>query len=182
MLTPIIFLDFDGVINTPFIIDKHPTVYNHKDNSVSNTQSIKLLNWIYLQYPFNIVISSTWRLGLSKDELHTILLNSGLNPAIKILGTTPDLRRIKYDHFFKIPFTNKYFSIHTRRGHEIDQWIHQNDFKGQFFILDDDSDMWKYKKHLIQLNPHDGLTMSKACILRHKLQQVYEKEEHKCQK
>lgn len=181
MTTPIIFLDFDGVINTPFILNKEPRLNNHVDKFVSNLQAIKLLNWVYSEYKFDIVISSTWRLGLSLEELREILLNSGLNPEIKVLGVTPDLRHKKYDHYIRLPF-KKHIYIHTRRGHEIDQWIKQYNYSGDFLILDDDADMWKYKKHLILLHPDDGLTMSKASILRYRLSQIYEKEEAKCQK
>lgn len=175
MTTPIIFLDFDGVINTPFILYKEPRVNNHIDKFVSNLQAIKLLNWIYSEYKFDIVISSTWRLGLSLEELKEILLNSGLNPEIKILGVTPDLRHKKYDHHIKLPF-KKHIFIHTRRGHEIDLWLKQNNFKGKFIILDDDKDMWKHKDKLIILHPDDGLTMSKASELRYKLKQIYKEE------
>lgn len=161
-MTPIIFLDIDGVINTPFIHNKTPKSCSSSDGIVSNFQAIKLLNWIYSEHKFDIVITSTWRLGTSLSSLQGILIHSGLNPKIKVLGFTPDLRStLKYDKHIKLPF-NKHIFIHTRRGHEIDEWIKSNNYEGDFIILDDDSDMWKYKNKLIQLNSTDGLTMSKA--------------------
>lgn len=160
-MTPIIFLDIDGVINTPFIHNKTPKLCSPSDGIVSNFQAIQLLNWIYSQYKFDLVITSTWRLGTSPSSLQGVFIHSGLNPRIKILGFTPDLRTSKYDKHIKLPF-NKNIYIHTRRGHEIDEWIKSNNYEGDFIILDDDSDMWKYKDKLIQLNCNDGLTMSKA--------------------
>lgn len=181
-MKPIIFLDFDGVINTPFIIKDKPTVHSYSNRSVSNLQAIKLLNWIYTLYPYDIVITSTWRLGTPLPELINILHNSGLDPNINILGTTPDLRHHKeYDIYIPLPFDNALY-FHTRRGHEIHQWITSHHYTSDFIILDDDSDVWKYRSKLVKTNSTDGLTFTKAQEIIHRLKQIYKKEASKCQK
>lgn len=174
-IKPIIFLDFDGVINTPFINDTTPRVYCHSNLRVSNTHSIKLLNWLYSYYKYDIVITSTWRIGCDLSKLRTILYNSGLNTNINIIDSTPILSgsysKLKFPYFLK-----RY--KHTKRGHEISLWIRLNKFQGDFIILDDDNDMWKYKNKLILLNPQDGLTFSKATEVLAKLREIYAKEYH----
>ena len=57
---PIIFLDFDGVINTPYLLynSGEPELFMPSDGKVSNYQAIKLLNWLYSKVPYNIVITS----------------------------------------------------------------------------------------------------------------------------
>lgn len=175
MSRPLIFLDFDGVINTPFIEESSPKIFSHSNRKVSNTHAIKLLNWIYSYYKYDIVITSTWRIGCDLSELRIILYNSGLDTHINILDSTPILSgsysKLRFPYFLK-----RY--KHSKRGHEIDLWLRLHNFRGEFIILDDDNDMWKYKDKLILLNPHDGLTFSKATEVLAKLREIYAKEYH----
>lgn len=182
---PIIFLDFDGVINTPYLLynSGEPELFMPSDGKVSNYQAIKLLNWLYSKVPYNIVITSTWRLHMTNEELHKVLLTSGLNPDIPVIGKTPNLNYIsKYDKVFKIPFTKKYITKHTRRGHEIHNWLTDTliPYTYEFIILDDDTDMWKYKKYLVKCNPHEGITFPIAYKVLTRLKQI--QEEIECQK
>lgn len=182
---PIIFLDFDGVVNTPYILDYsgEPELFMPSDKLVSNFYAVKLLNWIYSKVPYSIVITSTWRLHMTNEELQQTLVNSGLNPEIPIIGITPNLLNIpKYDKSIKIPFTNKYISKHTRRGHEIHEWLTNAPipYKYPFIILDDDGDMWRYKKYLIKCHSLDGITFQVACKILNRLKQI--QEEIECQR
>lgn len=182
---PIIFLDIDGVVNTPYICNEFgdPELFMPSDGLVSNFHAVRLLNWLYKQVPYQIVITSTWRLSLSEYKIKDALVNSGLDPLIEIIGKTPNLLGdSKYDKSFKIPFTNKYIYHHTCRGHEIDEWLrlNANYYKYPFIILDDDTDMWKYKKYLVKCNSMDGITFSVAHKVLQKLKQI--QEEIQCQK
>lgn len=139
----IIFLDFDGVVNTIYWGQGPDGVYNQNafksgHQELNNKQAIGWLNELYRQCPYDIVVSSTWRLGMSVEELQLLLLKSGFNPEIRVIGKTPIL--------------------HTERGEEIQQWIDENEFTGKFIIMDDDSDMCHLKDKLVQTNTYIGIT------------------------
>ena len=139
----IIFLDFDGVVNTIYWSQGPDGVYNQNafksgHQELNNKQAIGWLNELYRQCPYDIVVSSTWRLGMSVEELQLLLLKSGFSPEIRVIGKTPIL--------------------YTERGEEIQQWIDENEFTGKFIIMDDDSDMCHLKDKLVQTNTYIGIT------------------------
>ena len=161
MKKKILFLDFDGVVNTIYFDENGKGDYGSpSDNKVNNWQAICWLNELYEKVPYSIVVTSCWRIGRTNKELTDILYNSGLNKDIEILGKTVQLNSHKRDYCFNI--FGHWFTKHTTRGREIDYWI--NSFNNlpddlpikdkhtidDFIILDDDADMWKYKKHLIK--------------------------------
>lgn len=156
MKKKILFLDFDGVVNTIYFDENGKGDYGSpSDNKVNNWQAICWLNELYKKVPYCIVVTSCWRLSRSIEQLREILYNSGLSKEIEIVGKTDSLPAHKGDYCFKL--FGHWFSKHTTRGREIDKWLKENIFDGcilnsdDFIILDDDEDMWKYKrKHLIQ--------------------------------
>ena len=141
----IIFLDFDGVVNTIYYryykrFKKYQMRYaTSADKIVNNRQAIQWLNELYDKYPYDIVVTSTWRLHSNCIQ---ILYNSGLNKKIKIIGYTPYLEG-------KI------------RGEEIKKWIEDNNYVNfnNFIILDDDTDMGDLDNHLIKCDPYLGFTI-----------------------
>lgn len=146
ILKPIIFLDFDGVVETIFWerddITQEWTLnarrYN-KDRYLNNTQAIGWLNELYNEIPYDIVISSTWRMGMSIEQLQELLIRSGFRKDIKVIGKTPIL--------------------HQQRGLEIQKWLDDNNFKGKFIIIDDDSDMCHLIKYLVRTDCQLGFTI-----------------------
>ena len=145
MKNNIIFLDFDGVVNTIYYryykrFKKYQMRYaTSADKIVNNRQAIQWLNELYNKYKYDIVITSTWRLHSNCIQ---ILYNSGLNKKIKIIGYTPYLEE-------KI------------RGEEIKKWIEDNNYVNfnNFIILDDDTDMGDLDNHLIKCDPYLGFTI-----------------------
>lgn len=140
----IIFLDFDGVVNTIYWSQGPDGVYNQNvfksgHQELNNKQAIGWLNELYRHCPYDIVVSSTWRLGMSVEELQNLLLRSGFDPEINVIGKTPVL--------------------YTERGHEIQRWIDDNNYTGNFVIIDDDSDMCHLKNRLVQPNTYIGMTL-----------------------
>ena len=140
---PIIFLDFDGVVNTIYYrfyprLKRYDLKFaTEEDGFVNNEQAIAWLNKLYDQYTYEIVVTSTWR---NYCDYREILYNSGLNKEIKILGATPNITHI--------------------RGDEIWQWILDNDCRDRhIIILDDDEDMVGLKNDLIKCNPYLGFTI-----------------------
>ena len=149
MGNPVVFLDFDGVVNT-LIIYKEPIKARRllqkdgyyfdlcypQDKRVSNTQAVLWLEKLCKEFNADIVITSTWR----KDyELACeCLYNSGLSKEIKIIDKTPWL-----DGY---------------RGKEIDAWLKKHSCPA-FVILDDDTDMAPYMDHLVKTDSDTGITV-----------------------
>ena len=141
---PIIFLDFDGVVETIYWEKAQDGTWSwnvHKTGrrELNNKQAIGWLNELYSKIPYNIVISSSWRIGMKQEELQELLINSGFNPKIKVIGITPVL--------------------YQARGEEIQRWIDENNFKGKFIIIDDDSDMCHLLPLLVRCDCQLGFTI-----------------------
>lgn len=141
---PIVFLDFDGVVETIYWekAEDGSWSYNvHKSGreELNNKQAIGWLNELYKVVPYDVVVSSTWRIGMTEQQLQDLLINSGFNKDIKVIGMTP----IEYQP----------------RGYEIEQWLEENNFKGKFIIIDDDSDMCHLLPFLIRTDCQLGFTI-----------------------
>lgn len=144
MEKPIIFLDFDGVVETIYWEKNKDGVWDfnvHKTGrrELNNKQAIGWLNELYKKVPYDVVVSSTWRIGMSLDELQGLLIRSGFNREIKVIGTTPVL--------------------YQQRGLEIQEWIDTTEFKGKFIIIDDDSDMCHLLPLLVRCDCQLGFTI-----------------------
>lgn len=141
---PIIFLDFDGVVETIYWGQDSNGVWSfnvHKTGreELNNKQAIGWLNELYSKVPYDIVVSSTWRIGMSLEELQKLITSSGFNPEIKVIGATPRLCQ--------------------QRGIEIQQWIDDNNYTGKFIIIDDDSDMCHLLPALVRTDCQLGFTI-----------------------
>ena len=98
----IIFTDIDGVLNTI--------------NRVQwNKKSIELYNKLCQEFELKAVVSSTWRLNHTKDQLQNIFKEQGVE--VEIYDFTP-------------VFSDE------GRGAEIEHWLFNNTVK-KFIILDD---------------------------------------------
>ena len=144
MEKPIIFLDFDGVVETIYWGKDEKGVYcynvhKHRHEELNNKQAIGWLNELYRQCPYDIVVSSTWRMGMSVGELQNLIIRSGFDSAIRVIGKTPVL--------------------HQERGLEIQEWIDTTEFKGRFIIIDDDSDMCHLLPQLVYCDCQLGFTI-----------------------
>lgn len=144
MENPIVFLDFDGVVETIYWEKNKDGVWDfnmHKTGrrELNNKQAIGWLNELYKKVPYDVVVSSTWRIGMSLDELQGLLIRSGFNREIKVIGKTPVL--------------------YQQRGLEIQEWIDTAEFKGKFIIIDDDSDMCHLLPLLVKCDCQLGFTI-----------------------
>ena len=141
---PIIFLDFDGVVETIYWEKAKDGTWSYNIHKfgreeLNNKQAIGWLNELYNKIPYDIVVSSTWRMGMSVDELQNLLRRSGFNRNIKVIGKTPVL--------------------YQQRGLEIQEWIDTAEFKGKFIIIDDDSDMCHLLPLLVRCDCQLGFTI-----------------------
>lgn len=144
MSKPVVFLDFDGVVETIYWEkDKNGSwslnVHRSGRKELNNKQAIGWLNELYSKVPYDIVISSTWRINMTLEQLQTLITKSGFNSEIKVIGATPVL--------------------YQQRGLEIQRWINDNNFKGKFIIIDDDSDMCQLLPLLVRTDCQLGFTI-----------------------
>lgn len=135
----VIFLDYDGVVNTLWFqdINGEPNFNFPTDNKVNNIQAIAWLNKLCRETEAKIVVTSTWRMF---DNYKECLYNAGLDKNIEILGRTAVLN--------------------IARGLEIQEWLDNNEDKNieNFVILDDDMDMEHLTDHSVFTDENLGLT------------------------
>ena len=110
----VVFLDFDGVLNSRHVHDTVPRrgwdVY---------PEHVVHLNALLERVPdLRIVVSSTWRLEYTRGGLERELLAAGARVEGRVVGVTP---RSGFD----------------TRGEEIDDWLARNEGVVGWVILDD---------------------------------------------
>jgi hypothetical protein len=120
-MRPLIFLDFDGVLNslasslTIGCCDKFDRV------------CVGLVDRLSTQADADVVISSSWRIGADLEYLRGKLWTSGGKAlADRVVGKTPRLA--------------------SERGSEIAMWLADHRPDANFVIIDDDSDMLDSQK------------------------------------
>jgi hypothetical protein len=122
----VIFLDYDGVVNTPqwekLSNGKHKCRYNFpEDGKVNDFQAVQWVSEFCQKYGYSIVVSSTWR---TEPNYKECLINGGLRDGIKILGRTVDLNGC--------------------RGDEIATYLKEHPEITGYLIFDDETDMSCY--------------------------------------
>ncbi len=150
----IIFLDFDGVLNTEdFLLEQFSARLKNKlpihTNTIADSYQIKPrlvanLNGILDLTGAKVVVSSTWRDTFNVQELQQILGLKGFDG--EIIGVTD--------------------SNGVERYHEIQRWIdneHENNNRVDSFVILDDMtnmnhNMGHLKDHLVKINPEIGLS------------------------
>jgi hypothetical protein len=138
----VIFLDFDGVMNSVDWISEHHGEY-HIDPI--DPAAVKRLNQLVERTGAVVVISSVWRFD-GRTACAEKLRKHGFTG--KVIGVTP-----------------RGSNRGGERGHEIRDWleldapIHKNRYGEveSFVILDDDGDMADFHRFLVQTPPQCGL-------------------------
>jgi hypothetical protein len=147
----IIFLDFDGVLNhwPDFTVKARSKVPQKRGHLVTcetgpiNCERVERVDRIVRATEARVVVSSTWRIYHTVNDLDRLLGLAGLTS--RVLSRTPDLRGVE------------------RRGGEINLWLatwagqHPQDPIDSFVILDDDSDMEPHLDRLVQTSMATGL-------------------------
>lgn len=141
MNSRVIFLDYDGVVNTPMWNDKGTKcTYNFpSDGKVNNFQAVQWISECCQKFHYDIVVTSTWRKTANYKDC---LINGGLRSGIEILGRTDDL----WD---------------TCRGDEIAKYLTDHPEIKYYMIIDDEDDMLPdQKEHFIQTNGNVGFNLA----------------------
>lgn len=132
----IVFLDFDGVLNSEQSVREFGTLYRFGKSNVS------ALNEVLRQTEARLVITSSWREGLTLREIIRFLERDGVL-AGRVVGKTPFLEKA--------------------RGLEIDTWLRSVPYPvSSFVILDDRDDMAPHGQRLVQIDPKVGLSSAQA--------------------
>lgn len=132
----VIFLDYDGVVNTPMwsVDGKRCTCNFPEDNQVNNFQAVQWVSEFFQKYEYAIVVSSSWRFEYNYKDC---LTNGGLRSDVEILGKTP------------------YISC-GNRGLEIKLYLLDHPNITRFLIFDDEAGMGALINHLVKCNPNVG--------------------------
>lgn len=106
----IIFLDYDGVVNTILVNGQKAEMFYPSDNKVNNPNAVKFIQSLCETYACDIVVISSWRY---EDNYAECLYNSGLSENIKIIDFLPgELNKGKIiNRFLDTYRVNKYIVI-----------------------------------------------------------------------
>jgi hypothetical protein len=139
-MTPLIFLDFDGVLNRTGVTRVgrlEPSLVRTVAALADDTQA-------------DVVLSTSWRVVYDKTALAWLLDSMGL-PAERVVGQTPD-------HGF------------STRGAEIAAYLNRQNHRGRFVVLDDNDsrefDMGPVRPWLVQTDHYTGVTRVDAVRAR----------------
>lgn len=119
----VIFTDIDGVLN-PFFKTKW------------SKTAIDLYNKLCRDYDLKIVVTSTWRINHTKEELQKIFYDQGITHEI-------------YDY---TPLIDQ-----ADRGLEIKEWLNNNDVEDYIVIDDKTSNIVNYVKNVVKIRCWIGL-------------------------
>jgi hypothetical protein len=143
----IIFLDIDGVLNCQtFYEDRHKGLYDKKLKICP--KRMEWFNKLCEETKAKVVISSTWRLGRTTEQLINMFKEYG--GTFEIIDRTPNLKHEG-----------------CVRGNEINIWIEKNKdlLECEYYnfhsyaIIDDDSDMLLQQQYnFFQTDDYSGLT------------------------
>ena len=120
----ILFLDIDGVLNSRKFFESQRAIrksssYEWKETDDIDPESVRHLNHLLKETGAKIVISSSWRVGKTVDELRDLAAIVGINSSLVIGKTTCA-------------------HVQGGRGAEIREWVKEHKDIDKFLILDDD--------------------------------------------
>lgn len=158
----IIFLDIDGVLNPIHYMNAMYKLYKASFNEIKSHDeygqlffyhNCDALKKIIDETGAKIVISSTWRMA---GESQMKELWNHRNLAGEIIGITPTETEV-------VESGDSEFYDMVCRGMEIAHWIKNNNFTGNYVIIDDTEDMLKEQEHFfVKTNSFVGLTLKDA--------------------
>ena len=141
MKSRVVFLDYDGVVNTPmWNAEGSQCSYNFSNHGkVNNFQAVQWVSEACQKFGYDIVVTSTWRLW---DNYKECLINGGLRPGIDILGKTDRLRD-------------------SCRGAEIKKYLEEHPEILYYIIIDDEDDILSEQRgHFVLTNGDTGFNFS----------------------
>ena len=139
----IIFLDFDGVMDTAYydhILSKEGLPENDSYGTVFDPDCVQNLKEIIDKTGADIVVTSSWKYFMTYKDFLDMWESRGLPGFVTDVTPTPSVRR--------------------NRGDEIDAWLDECDVECQYVIIDD-LDGSNFNEHqiprLLVVNPFNGI-------------------------
>lgn len=139
----IIFLDIDGVFNSVKWFESKDYGIAKKELPYPlwslDPEPIELFVKLLKEIKAKIVVSSVWRATRNMKYFRDLFKQRGFPfPRGTFIGKTPNL-------------------MNDIRGKEIEKWINENHFNGNYVIIDDDDDMLPGQK-LVQIDEQVGFS------------------------
>lgn len=153
----LIFLDFDGVMNSERYFNNSVFLTETKGmdwdeimliahHTHLDRDAIQLINQLVDRSGASVVVSSTWRQHYSIDELNQMLKDRGAT--FTIIAATP----VHRSHYIGWGMSN------VIRGKEIQEYLDETVQPVQFVILDDINNMAHLSDHLVLTDEDVGIT------------------------
>lgn len=128
---PIVFLDIDGVIRVGWTNQK---MYPWGRHEPLDKKCCNVLNSIYDEIPFNIVISSDWRKHFTVGQFNEMFEHFGIKA--KVIGVTPHSE--KYDSANGSHSDDEFCELtECGRAEEINEWLGNNEDITVWVAVDD---------------------------------------------
>lgn len=121
----ILFLDFDGVINTYDMtrLDVDCVmIYDQATTDLYNTRMARNVERLCQRYGLSIVISSSWREYYTRDELEYILRYMGITAELVGITTIEHL-----DNTYRERQQQNMYALSRDRGMQISHWLEHNE-------------------------------------------------------
>ena len=156
-LSKIIFLDFDGVLNTEYHqrqLQFEGKIWQDKHGAIFDPEAVKQLQAIVDKTHADIVIESSWKyLGL--EAMQDMWKDRQL-PG-KVIGITPSA--ISDNILLSTDLDVLDSSMLHCKGAEIASWLHENNMQEVPYVIIDDEYVILESQlpHFILTNPYDGL-------------------------
>lgn len=133
--TRILFLDIDGVLNSTEYASSARRPRPHAGIIGIDAQAVRHLNAITERTGAAIVVSSTWRLTHTVDELQRVLAAAGATG--RVIDRTPSLFEPHGE-----PHKDGFQPMRRMpRAHEIAAWLDAHPEVTSFVVIDDDFDV-----------------------------------------
>ena len=170
----IIFLDFDGVLNSERFMDEQELWDHAQPETMVDANAVKKLNEIIEATQAKVVISSSWRYFLELDKIVEILNSKGFSG--EVIGRTkfPWINKPHMMHIQPKVFDTEHYrrfrAFYTNRGHEIQDWLDTNSELPieKILILDDNNDMEHLLPNLVRTTWLEGMSdVHVAKAIRH---------------
>lgn len=150
MLKPVIFLDMDGVLNSPATWGKRPL-----ETEALDSDKVVRLDALAESFNCEIVISSSWRFLFELQDFRVMLAAKGLQHPARVIGMTSKAG-------------GEGFGGLIQRGAEVRRWLADDlveHREPRAFVILDDMGLESFEglgQHLVQTRGSVGLT-SRDC-------------------
>lgn len=158
----ILFLDFDGVLNTEFyqeVLKQQGEIWQDEHGALFDPNAIKQLERIIKATNADIVVESSWKyLGLdAMKELWEVRKLPG-----RIIDITPST--ISDEYLLNLDLDDFSNKMHHCKGLEIASWLSNYETQDiRYVIIDDEYVILDSQlPHFILTNPYEGITEEQA--------------------